>query len=90
MRSKVIGIFVDKEIQDSAVPVQGVTFAPRDVESAPANFPKFRVHKTHLDHGGGDHIGPRRGWLSEAPEFLNLVLYSDRGSFIREFSSDQF
>ena len=43
MRSKVIGIFEDKEIQDSALPIQGVTCAPGEVEFVSANFPGFRV-----------------------------------------------
>ena len=56
--TKVVGIFVDKEIQDSAVPVQGVTYTPREDESAPANFPKFRVQNLRPDHSGGDYICP--------------------------------
>ena len=58
MRSKVIGLFVDKEIQDSAVPVQVITCAPGEVESAPANFPELRVQNRRLDHSGGDYSGP--------------------------------
>ena len=58
MRSKVIGVFVDKEIQDSAVPVQGIICAPGEVESAPANLPEFRVQNLRLDHSGGDYRGP--------------------------------
>ena len=49
---------MDKEIQDSEVPVQVVTCAPGEVEFAPDNFPEFWVQNLHLDHSGGDYRGP--------------------------------
>ena len=74
MSSKVFGVFVDKDIHDSVVPIQGVTCAPGEVEYAPSNFPKFWVQSLRLDHSGGDYIGPWLGWLYDALEFLNIVL----------------
>ena len=58
MRSKVIGVFVDKEIKDSVVPVQGIICAPGEVKYAPANLLEFRVQSLRLDHGGGDYRSP--------------------------------
>ena len=58
MRSKVIGVFVYKEIQDYAVPVQGIIFVPGEVEYAPANLTELWVQNLRLEHNGGDYRGP--------------------------------